>query len=213
MAKDNETSFELDVEEIDKTVSKSDKPLRKSPPKKRVHHVAKVSKEENKKESPKKAPEPEPAPDLTQPKVGTLGLDSRPSNTAHVKLPTSHNESIVVQPKKETDNLFGIQVDPVVATVVGAAAAVAGTAAVATGGATSAITAVKAGIIKAKAALGISTKAAAVVGGAAVAGAAILAIEKKMSSYESDIKNAKEEVGDISDQLKKLDQLLDKVKK
>lgn len=213
MAKENEVSFELDVDEISKSESKIDQPLRKEPPKKRVHHVAKVVKEEHKKESQKKDPNPEPPSVAAQADPGAHRPSPGSTKALSIKLPSSHHESIVIQPKKEEGNLLGIHVDPVVAAAVGTAAAVAaGTAAVTTGVATPAITAVKAGIIKAKAALGFSSKAAVIAGGAAVAGAALVVLEKKFNDYEKDLLSTKKEVGDISDQIKKLDELIDKVK-
>ena len=216
MAKADETSFELDVEETSKPekkpLSKSSHPLRKHPPKKKVHHVTKVSKEEQKKEDPPKEPEAPVLPPAA-PQQPPPSLEAHPVQHANNKLSDTHHEAVVVQPPKENDNLLGIKVDPVVAAVVGTAAAVAGTTAVATGMATPAITAVKAGILKAKAALGLTSKTAAIVGGTAVAGAAMLALEKKFTDYEKDIQLAKEDVGDIGEQLKKLDKLLDSVKK
>ena len=216
MAKTDETSFELDVEETSKPekkpASKSSPPLRKSPPKKKVHHVTKVSKEVSKKKDPPKEPEAPvaspPAPQQPLPR-----LEIHPISHTNSKLSDTHHEAVVVQPPKENDNLLGIKVDPVVAAVVGTAAAVAGTTAVATGMATPAITAIKAGILKAKAALGLTSKTAAIVGGAVVTGAAMVVLEKKFTDYEKDIQSAKEDVGDIGEQLKKLDKLLDSVKK
>lgn len=216
MAKEKETSFELDVEETpkpeSKSVSKPGPPLRKTPPKKKVHHVTKVSEKVPQKKDPPKEPEaqvvPPPAPQQPPP-----SLEAHPAQHTNNKLSDTHHESVVVQPPKENDNLLGIKVDPVVAAIVGTAAAVAGTTAVATGIATPAITAFKAGILKVKAALGITSKTAAVVGSAAVAGAVVVALEKKFTDYEKDIQSAKEDVGDIGEQLKKLDKLLDSVKK
>lgn len=215
MAKSDETSFELDVEESSTPAKKphvKTAPLRKHAPKKKVHHVPQIDKEVPKKESPQQDPAPSatPAPEAQQhPQSVKAHSDGHADN----KLPNSRHESLVVQPTKEDSDFLGIKVDPVVAAVVGTAAAVAGTAAVASGIATPAITAAKAGIMKVKAAFGLTSKAAAVVGGAAVAAGAVMLLEKKLTNYEADIQAAKGDVSDISDQLKKLDQLLDKVKK
>lgn len=217
MAKSIETSFELDVEEssnpASKPVSKPGPPLRKTPPKQKVHNVPEIVKEEPKKESPPKEPEtPVANPNPTQQSLPSL--EAHPVKHSSSRLSDTHHEAIVNHPTKDHSNLLGIHVDPVTATVVGTAAAVAaGTAAVTTGIATPAITAVKIGIIKAKAALGISSKAAAVAGTATVAGAVVVALEKKFTDYEKDIQSVKEDVGDIGEQLKKLDKLLDSVKK
>lgn len=216
MTKDNETSFELDVEDAPKpqkkSVSKPSQPLRKHPPKKKVHHVTKVSKEVPKKEDPPKEPEapvaPPPAPQKPAASLAVL-----PAKHSDSKLPVAHHEAIVSHPTKDDNHLFGINVDPITATVVGVVATAAGTAAVTTGVAAPAITAVKVGILKAKAALGLTSKVAVVAGGAAVAGVALVALEKKFTDYEKDIQSAKDDMGEIGEQLKKLDTLLDSVKK
>jgi wobble nucleotide-excising tRNase len=48
--------------------------------------------------------------------------------------------------------------------------------------------------------------------GVAAGVTALVALEKKFSDYEKDMQSTKKDVGDISDQLKKLDALLDNVK-
>lgn len=222
MPKNSETSFDIDVE--DEAPAKVDlnkeavpeikekPPLRKNPPKPKVHNAAKIDKEKPKKEDPPKEPNPPAAPPPEE-KQPLKSLELHSNKHTSQKLPNTHHESVVAHPSKDDSNFLGVHIDPVAATVVGAAAAVAaGTAAVTTGVATPAITAVKIGIVKAKAALGFSSKAAAVVGGTALAGAALVALEKKFTDYENDIQNTKKEVGDISEQLKKLDDLISKAK-
>ena len=123
-------------------------------------------------------------------------------------------EPVIVQPTKEELHLpFGVNVDPGTAAVVGTiAVAAAGTAAATTGVAAPMVTAVKAGIIKVKAVMGLSSKAAVAAGAAVVGAAAVVALERKFNDYEKDLQSAKEDVGDIGEQLKKLDALLDNIK-
>jgi hypothetical protein len=209
MANKNSTSFDIDVDEseVKKPVSP---PIRKSPPKPKVHSVEKIIKVEPEKKDPPKDP-PQEQVQPTTPQQVVPSLEVRSHVSTNIKVPSSHHESVVVQPPKENNNPFGT-VDPVVAAVVGTAvaAAAAGTA-VTTGIATPAITAVKAGLVKAKMALGLSSKAAVVAGTAAVAGAAMVILEKKFTDYEKDIQSTKEDVDNMGDQLKRMDEMLNKI--
>jgi cell division protein FtsL len=219
MAKNSVTSFDLDVEEeeVKPQSGKSApevKPLKKSVPKSKLHKIVKVEKQQ-----PEKAPAESAAPVALEPaKIleqiqPALSLQVVPTKISDIKLPkVPHTESHTVQHVQVADDSHGIQVDPVVATVVGATAVAAGTAAAASGIATPVLTAFKAGIIKAKMALGLSSKVAVVAGGSVVAAAAMIALEKKFDDYDKDIQTTKKAVGDIGDQIKRLDELLNSVK-
>jgi hypothetical protein len=211
-------SFDLDVDDSD--VKKLEppsveqaKPIRKTPPKPRIHKAVKIEK----KVSEKKEPDQPAQPVVTdtsheKPELETKVVSKTSLPILHVT--TKETVPVVSQPEKGSTNLpFDTHFDPGSAAVIGTiAVAAAGTAAAATTGAAApVVAAVKAGIVKAKAALGLSSKAAAAMGVAAGV-TALVALEKKFSDYEKDMQSTKKDVGDISDQLKKLDALLDNVK-
>jgi hypothetical protein len=219
MSDKGSTSFDLDVDDSD--VKKPEpvkvgqvKSIRKVPPKPRIHKAVKVEKKAPEKKEPTLPPEPavttapQEKPEL---EIKTVSKTTLPVS----KVVQKETIPIVSHPQKSDINLpFDINVDPgAAAAVVGTiAVAAAGTAAATTGAAAPVISAVKAGIVKAKAALGISSKAAVAAGATVIGAAAVVALEKKFNDYEKDLQSAKEDVGGISDQLKKLDALLDNVK-
>ena len=211
----NDTSFDLDVEEVPQKPSSS-KPIRTTPPKPKIHKIAKVKHPDSKKEIKKNQEQVSPpVPDnAATAQIPALELKvptpqvKKVSNIQETTIPT------IVQPaKKDITFPFDVHVDPTTAAVVGTlTVAAAGTAAAATGVATPIIGAFKAGIVKAKAVMGISSKAAAVAGTTAVGAIAMIALEKKFTDYEKDMRTAKEDVDEVSEQIKKLDALLDRVK-
>jgi len=213
------TSVDIDVDEQEapppKPVPKTEFVAKK--PAKKVHKKAEV-----KKEIKVKQPDPPPPPPIEViPAVEEkppVQEETKKVVVVPAKKSISHTvkkvEPLIAQPTKEDLHLpFGVNVDPGTAAVVGTiAVAAAGTAAATTGVAAPMVTALKAGIIKVKTAMGLSSKAAVVAGTAAVGAVAMVALEKKFNDYEKDLQSAKEDVGDISEQLKKLDALLDNVK-
>lgn len=211
MAKELSTSFELDVEETQSLPAKKEPTPElvvrkaKSTDKKQVQ---KEDKREIQKEVQQKteSPAPEPIP---------VEIPQAYLPPAPVKKSTSvyHNTvPVISQPAKGDIALpFGVHIDPTTAAVVGTlTVAAAGTAAATTGIAAPAMSAVKLGIIKAKAAMGLTSKVTIAAGATAAGVAAMVALEKKFSNYESEIEQAKSEVDDISAQLRALDALLDK---
>lgn len=215
MSDKGSTSFDIDVDEteVKKPVSL---PSKKTYSKPKAHSVEKITKVvPEQKDPPNEPPQEQVLP--IPPQQIVPELEVRPHTSANTNTSTStaaprvHHEPIVVQPSKE-NVVHSDTVDPVTAAVVTTAVvgAAAG-AAITTGIATPAITAVNAGLVKAKIALGLSSKAAIVVGGAAVVGAALVVLEKKFMDYEKDIKSTKEDMDNMGDQLSRLNEMLDKI--
>jgi len=223
---DDETSFEIDVEDIPAlkkaySVAKIGKKETKE-----GHDIVKIDKEETKEDynaakiDEKEAKNEDLPQELEVPVTPSLAHQKQVPNLEKLlikksatKLSNFHHEASVAQSTKNDSYLPKIEIDPVTVATVGAAVVAAGTAAVTTGVAAPAVTIAKVGILKIKAAMGLTSKAAVVVGGAAAVGVALVTLEKKFTDYEKDIQTAKDDMGEIGEQLKKLDTLLNSVKK